>query len=221
MTHTGAVAATAPLRDRRLERVGSAPLPTRFGELTLIVYQSDATSPQHFAAVCGDVAGRSDVITRVHSECRTGDVFGSLRCDCGEQLDRALQTIGAAGTGVLVYLAQEGRGIGLLNKLRAYALQEQGLDTVDANLALGFAPDLRDYGVAADILHDLGMRSIRLLTNNPQKVTDLRASGVRVSARVPLAPAPNAYNEAYLRTKFDRMGHRRPLSTIDCEPPCG
>jgi 3,4-dihydroxy 2-butanone 4-phosphate synthase/GTP cyclohydrolase II len=201
--------------DQALERVGTAPLPTRFGVFTVVVYRGGPGAREHVAAVCGDVYGSDDVLVRVHSECRTGDVFGSLRCDCGAQLEHALAAIAAAGTGVLVYLAQEGRGIGLLNKLRAYRLQEQGLDTVDANVALGFAPDLRDYDAGAHILHDLGVRSVRLLTNNPEKVAGLRANGLRVAARVPLPPSANPHNEAYLRTKFDRMGHQRPLSTID------
>jgi 3,4-dihydroxy 2-butanone 4-phosphate synthase/GTP cyclohydrolase II len=153
------------------------------------------------------VAGKEDVLVRVHSECLTGDVFHSLRCDCGEQLESALSMIEAEGEGVLLYLAQEGRGIGLLNKLKAYKLQEEGYDTVDANLKLGLPADLRDYGIGAQILADLGLSSIRILTNNPKKIRGLEGYGLRVSDQVPIAHAPNKHNEAYLRTKAERMGH--------------
>ena len=156
----------------------------------------------------GDIAGREDVLVRVHSECVTGDVFGSLRCDCGEQLHHALEQITAEESGVVLYLAQEGRGIGLLNKLRAYELQEQGLDTVDANLELGFAPDMRDYGIGAQILADLGLTSIRVLTNNPRKIVGIEAFGLTVTEEVPIEVAPQEHNVDYLRTKRDKLGHR-------------
>ena len=153
------------------------------------------------------MAGRPDVLVRVHSECLTGDVFHSLRCDCGEQLESALAMIEREGEGVLLYLAQEGRGIGLLNKLRAYKLQEDGLDTVDANLRLGLPADLRDYGIGAQILVDLGLSSIRILTNNPKKIRGMEGYGLSVSAQIPIEHVPNAHNEAYLRAKAERMGH--------------
>jgi 3,4-dihydroxy 2-butanone 4-phosphate synthase/GTP cyclohydrolase II len=159
------------------------------------------------ALVKGDVAGVEDVLVRMHSECLTGDVFHSLRCDCGEQLEAALAMIEREGRGVLVYLAQEGRGIGLLNKLRAYKLQEQGLDTVDANLELGLPADLREYGIGAQILVDLGLSSIRILTNNPKKIHGLQGYGLSVSEQVPIEHMPNPHNEGYLRAKAERMGH--------------
>jgi 3,4-dihydroxy 2-butanone 4-phosphate synthase / GTP cyclohydrolase II len=157
--------------------------------------------------VKGEVAGAEDVLVRVHSECLTGDVFHSLRCDCGEQLEAAMAMIEREGQGVLLYLSQEGRGIGLLNKLRAYRLQEDGLDTVDANLKLGLPADLRDYGIGAQILVDLGLSSIRILTNNPKKIRGLEGYGLSVTAQVPIAHAANPHNEQYLRTKAERMGH--------------
>jgi 3,4-dihydroxy 2-butanone 4-phosphate synthase/GTP cyclohydrolase II len=157
--------------------------------------------------VKGDVDGRADVLVRVHSECLTGDVFHSLRCDCGEQLESALAMIEEEGTGVLLYLAQEGRGIGLLNKLKAYNLQDKGFDTVDANLELGLPVDLRDYGIGAQILVDLGLSSIRILTNNPKKIRGLEGYGLSVTDQIPIQHAPNPHNEAYLRAKRDRLGH--------------
>src|SRR5207249_3819131 len=165
----------------------------------------------HVALIKGDVGSASErdesVLVRVHSECLTGDVFHSLRCDCGQQLADALRRIEAEGLGVLLYLSQEGRGIGLLNKLKAYKLQENGLDTVDANLELGLPADLRDYGIGAQILVDLGLKSIRILTNNPKKIVGLEGYGLSVTAQIPIQHAPNAHNEAYLRTKAKRMGH--------------
>ena len=163
-------------------------------------------------SVKGEVAGRPDVLVRVHSECLTGDVFHSRRCDCGEQLEAAMKMIEERGEGVLLYLAQEGRGIGLLNKLQAYKLQEEGLDTVEANLELGLPADLRDYGIGAQILADLGLNSIRLLTNNPKKIHGLEGHGLRVSAQVPIARLPNPHNTAYLQTKVERMGHLMQLA---------
>ncbi len=193
--------------DRLIERVVATGLPTGFGEFTAIGYRSLVDDKHHVALVKGEVAGREDVLVRVHSECLTGDVFHSLRCDCGEQLESALAMIEKEGEGVLLYLAQEGRGIGLLNKLRAYKLQEEGLDTVEANLRLGLPADLRDYGIGAQILVDLGLSSIRILTNNPKKIRGLEGYGLQVSDQVPIEHVPNPHNEAYLRTKAQRMGH--------------
>jgi 3,4-dihydroxy 2-butanone 4-phosphate synthase/GTP cyclohydrolase II len=193
--------------DKLVERVAAARLPTAFGEFDVVGYRSLIDAKHHVALVKGDVAGRSDVLVRVHSECLTGDVFHSLRCDCGEQLESALAMIEAEGQGVLLYLAQEGRGIGLLNKLKAYRLQEDGLDTVEANLQLGLPADLRDYGIGAQILVDLGLSSIRILTNNPKKIKGLEGYGLSVSAQVPIEHAPNPHNEDYMRTKAQRMGH--------------
>jgi 3,4-dihydroxy 2-butanone 4-phosphate synthase/GTP cyclohydrolase II len=193
--------------DKLVERVVSTRLPTTFGEFEAVGYRSLVDDKHHVALVKGDVAGRADVLVRVHSECLTGDVFHSLRCDCGEQLNSALSMIEREGEGVLLYLSQEGRGIGLLNKLRAYRLQEDGLDTVEANERLGLPADLRDYGIGAQILADLGLSSIRILTNNPKKIKGLEGYGLSVSAQIPIEHAPNAHNEAYLRTKAERMGH--------------
>jgi 3,4-dihydroxy 2-butanone 4-phosphate synthase / GTP cyclohydrolase II len=193
--------------DKLVERVVTTSLPTTFGDFEVIGYRSLTDDKQHVALVKGDVAGADDVLVRMHSECLTGDVFHSLRCDCGEQLESALATIEHEGRGVLVYLAQEGRGIGLLNKLRAYKLQEQGLDTVDANLELGLPADLREYGIGAQILVDLGLSSIRILTNNPKKIHGLQGYGLTVTAQVPIAHTPNVHNEGYLRAKAERMGH--------------
>jgi 3,4-dihydroxy 2-butanone 4-phosphate synthase / GTP cyclohydrolase II len=193
--------------DKLVERVVSTSLPTGFGEFQVVGYRSLVDDKHHVALVKGDVAGKPDVLVRVHSECLTGDVFHSLRCDCGEQLESALAMIEKDGEGVLLYLAQEGRGIGLLNKLRAYKLQEEGLDTVDANLQLGLPADLRDYGIGAQILVDLGLSSIRILTNNPKKIRGLEGYGLSVTAQLPIEHVPNPHNEAYLRAKKERMGH--------------
>jgi 3,4-dihydroxy 2-butanone 4-phosphate synthase/GTP cyclohydrolase II len=182
-------------------------LPTTFGDFEVVGYRSLMDDKHHVALVKGDVSGVEDVLVRMHSECLTGDVFHSLRCDCGEQLESALSMIEREGSGVLVYLAQEGRGIGLLNKLRAYKLQEQGLDTVDANLELGLPADLREYGIGAQILVDLGLSSIRILTNNPKKIHGLQGYGLSVSEQVPIQHVPNPHNEGYLRAKAERMGH--------------
>jgi 3,4-dihydroxy 2-butanone 4-phosphate synthase / GTP cyclohydrolase II len=193
--------------DKLVERVVQTGLPTGFGDFQVVGYRSLVDEKHHVALVKGDVDGKEDVLVRVHSECLTGDVFHSLRCDCGEQLESALSMIEREGQGVLLYLAQEGRGIGLLNKLRAYKLQEEGLDTVDANLQLGLPADLRDYGIGAQILVDLGLTSIRILTNNPKKIRGLEGYGLSVSAQVPIEHVPNPHNEAYLRAKKERMGH--------------
>jgi 3,4-dihydroxy 2-butanone 4-phosphate synthase/GTP cyclohydrolase II len=193
--------------DKLVERVVDTVLPTAFGDFVAVGYRSLVDNKHHVALVKGEVRDRPDVLVRMHSECLTGDVFHSLRCDCGEQLEAALATIEREGTGVLLYLSQEGRGIGLLNKLKAYKLQEGGLDTVDANLRLGLPADLRDYGIGAQILVDLGLSSIRLLTNNPKKIYGLAGYGLSVTDQIPIEPAPNAHNEGYLRAKALRMGH--------------
>ncbi len=193
--------------DKLVERVVSTKLPTGFGDFEAVGYRELVGGKHHVALVKGDVEGRDDVLVRVHSECLTGDVFHSLRCDCGEQLESALAMIEREGTGVLLYLAQEGRGIGLLNKLKAYKLQEGGLDTVEANLQLGLPADLRDYGIGAQILVDLGLSSIRILTNNPKKIRGLEGYGLSVSEQVPIEHIANPHNEDYLRAKRDRMGH--------------
>src|SRR5512135_1959557 len=193
--------------EKLVERVVATKLPTGFGEFVAVGYRSLVDNKHHVALVKGDVEGHEDVLVRVHSECLTGDVFHSLRCDCGEQLESALSMIESEGVGVLLYLSQEGRGIGLLNKLRAYKLQEEGLDTVDANLRLGLPADLRDYGIGAQILVDLGLTSIRILTNNPKKISGLAGYGLSVTDQIPIHHLPNPHNEAYLRAKRDRMGH--------------
>ena len=193
--------------ERLVERIAIADMPTKYGAFSAHGYRSVIDGQQHVALVCGDVDGAKDVLVRVHSECLTGDVFGSFRCDCGEQLDRAMSQIAQEGTGVLLYLAQEGRGIGLLNKLRAYELQEQGYDTVDANVHLGFPVDSRDYSVGYQILADLGLTSIRVLTNNPRKLEGLEGYGLTVTEQLPIEAEPNTFNAEYLRTKRERMGH--------------
>ena len=182
--------------DKLVERVVETRLPTAFGEFTAVGYRALVDEKHHVALVKGDVAGADDVLVRVHSECLTGDVFHSLRCDCGEQLESALAQIEREGRGVLLYLAQEGRGIGLLNKLKAYKLQDGGLDTVDANLELGLPVDLRDYGIGAQILVDLGLGSIRIMTNNPKKIIGLEGYGLSVTEQVPIQHAPNPHNAA-------------------------
>jgi 3,4-dihydroxy 2-butanone 4-phosphate synthase/GTP cyclohydrolase II len=193
--------------EKLVERVVSTRLPTAFGEFVAIGYRSLVDNKHHVALVKEEVDGAEDVLVRVHSECLTGDVFHSLRCDCGEQLESALSMIEREGRGVLLYLSQEGRGIGLLNKLRAYKLQEEGLDTVDANLQLGLPADLRDYGIGAQILVDLGLSSIRILTNNPKKISGLAGYGLSVTDQIPIEHVPNPHNEAYLRVKREKLGH--------------
>jgi 3,4-dihydroxy 2-butanone 4-phosphate synthase/GTP cyclohydrolase II len=193
--------------EKLVERVARARLPTKFGDFTVIGFRSLVDGKHHVAMVKGEIENEEDVLVRVHSECLTGDVFHSLRCDCGQQLEDALLRIEEEGQGVLLYLAQEGRGIGLLNKLRAYRLQEEGLDTVDANIELGLPADLRDYGIGAQILVDLGLSSIRLLTNNPKKIVGLEGYGLRVADQVPIAHPANEFNRAYLQAKRERLGH--------------
>ena len=195
-------------RERLIERVASAKMPTAYGEFLCHAYQSVLDGKAYAAMVMGDVKGRADVLVRVHSQCLTGDVFGSTRCDCGGQLNRALAKIAEAGCGVLLYVMEhEGRGIGLVHKIRAYSLQEQGRDTIEANRELGFAPDLRDYGLGAQVLADLGITSMRLMTNNPAKYAGLEGYGLSITERVPLETSPTRENIAYLRTKRDRLGH--------------
>ncbi len=194
-------------REKLIELINSVNLPTHFGNFKLYLYRSTIEDKFHLALVKGEVAGEKDVLVRVHSSCLTGDVFGSVRCDCGDQLHKAMEMVEEEGRGIVLYMGQEGRGIGLMNKLKAYALQEHGRDTVEANHDLGFAADLRDYGVGAQILADLGLSSIRLLTNNPRKVVGLKGYGLNVTERVPLQTTPTTYNEAYLQTKRDKLGH--------------
>jgi 3,4-dihydroxy 2-butanone 4-phosphate synthase/GTP cyclohydrolase II len=193
--------------EKLVERVVSVRLPTEYGEFQGAAYKETLTGKQHLALVKGDVAGRDSVLVRVHSECLTGDVFHSLRCDCGEQLEQALARIGGEDCGVLLYMAQEGRGIGLLNKLRAYELQEQGFDTVDANVELGFPADSREYGFGYQILADLGLTTIRLLTNNPRKMEGIEAYGLTVVEQVPIEVPPNEENRRYLDAKREKLGH--------------
>jgi 3,4-dihydroxy 2-butanone 4-phosphate synthase/GTP cyclohydrolase II len=202
-----------------VERVAETRLPTRHGDFTAFGYRITVDGSEHIALVHGDLSGPEPVLTRVHSECLTGDVFGSRRCDCGPQLDEALQRVATEGRGIVIYLrGHEGRGIGLIAKLQAYALQDDGRDTVDANLDLGLPADARHYGTATQILRDLGVATVRLLTNNPDKVSNLEEFGVAVAARVPLTPHPNDHNIAYLLTKRDRMGHLLP-DLVDLRPP--
>jgi 3,4-dihydroxy 2-butanone 4-phosphate synthase / GTP cyclohydrolase II len=193
--------------ERLVERVAEAPMPTRYGDFRLVVYRTSVDDHEHIALVKGDLSPDLSVLVRVHSECLTGDLFHSLRCDCGEQLEAALAAIEAEGQGVLLYMRQEGRGIGLVNKLKAYNLQDQGADTVEANHRLGFPADLREYGLGAQMLRDLGVRRMRVMTNNPRKIVGLESYGITIDGRVPLEIQPNLRNLTYLTTKKQRMGH--------------
>jgi 3,4-dihydroxy 2-butanone 4-phosphate synthase/GTP cyclohydrolase II len=207
--------------EKLVERGAAVRLPTEFGQFTAVAFREKLNGKTHVALVKGDVDGAENVLVRVHSECLTGDVFHSLRCDCGEQLEQALSQIESEGLGVLLYMAQEGRGIGLLNKLRAYELQEQGLDTVEANLELGFPADARDYGIGNQILADLGLTTLRILTNNPKKLVGIDGFGLTVVEQVPIEMQPRADNERYLATKRDKLGHRlhhQDLKNLDYEP---
>lgn len=183
----------------------TASLPTAYGLFTIHAYE--CSGQEHLALVKNSIQGKEKVLVRIHSQCLTGDVFGSKRCDCGQQLAKALQQIAEEGTGILLYLRQEGRGIGLVNKIKAYALQDRGMDTVEANVHLGFEPDERDYRVAVEILKDLGVKSVRLLTNNPHKIKDLKLHGLKIVERVPLVTVPTKQNRSYLRTKKKKLGH--------------
>lgn len=209
------------MQNLEVKRMASARIPTQVGEFQLILYANSLDDKEHLALVMGDIQGKDNVLVRVHSECYTGDVLGSLRCDCGEQLHMAMQMIAMEGEGVILYLRQEGRGIGLLDKLRAYTLQDQGYDTVEANLALGHQADERDYTVAARMLADLGVRSIRLLTNNPSKIERLSELGVVVKERVPVESTVNADNAFYLLTKVQRMDHLLDLGAYIDLPQSG
>ncbi len=193
--------------EKLVQRVAEAKLPTTYGEFTAVAFKSDVDPDEHLALVMGDISTDEPVLVRVHSECLTSDVFGSLRCDCGEQLAQAMRSINKEGRGVLLYMKQEGRGIGLHNKLRAYELQDNGLDTVEANLSLGFEPDLRDYGIGAQILVDLGLHEIRFLTNNPKKIVGFEGYGLKVVEQVPIIIPPNPHNLHYLETKQNKLGH--------------
>jgi 3,4-dihydroxy 2-butanone 4-phosphate synthase/GTP cyclohydrolase II len=204
--------------EKLVERMTTVQLPTTYGEFTAVAFRETMTGKHHVALVKGDVEGAENVLVRVHSECLTGDVFHSLRCDCGEQLEEALRRIAAEERGVLLYMAQEGRGIGLLNKLRSYELQENGFDTVDANLELGFAPDMRDYGIGNQILAELGLTTIRILTNNPKKITGIEGFGLEVVEQVPIEIEPGPQNARYLATKRDKLGHKLHHQDLKYEP---
>ncbi|MDR1941369.1 MAG: bifunctional 3,4-dihydroxy-2-butanone-4-phosphate synthase/GTP cyclohydrolase II [Endomicrobium sp.] len=193
--------------EKLVKEIVCVDFPTRYGTFKLKLFEDTVTKDSHLAIVKGIVKGKSGVLTRVHSSCETGDIFHSMRCDCGEQLETALRAIEKAGCGVVLYMHQEGRGIGLANKLKAYHLQEKGLDTVEANVALGFAADLRDYGIGAQILSELGMKSINLMTNNPRKIVGLEGYGLKIGKRVPVEISPVAQNKHYLKTKKEKMGH--------------
>ncbi len=198
--------------EKLVQRVAEARLPTPYGEFTVIAYKSRTDPDEHLALVLGDVATDDPVLVRVHSQCLTGDVFGSLRCDSGDQIKMAMQRIAGEGRGVVLYLRQEGRGIGIHNKIKAYALQDKGLDTVEANISLGFEPDQRDYGIGAQILADLGIRNMRLLTNNPKKMSGLASYGLTITEQIPLTTEPNPHNRRYLSTKQKKMGHLLKIS---------
>jgi 3,4-dihydroxy 2-butanone 4-phosphate synthase/GTP cyclohydrolase II len=205
--------------EKLVERMTTVRLPTAYGDFTAVAFREVLTGKNHVALVRGEVEGEQDVLVRVHSECLTGDVFHSLRCDCGEQLELALTRIASDERGVLLYMSQEGRGIGLLAKLQAYGLQENGLDTVEANLELGFPPDLREYGIGSQILADLGLSTIRILTNNPKKITGIEGFGLKVVEQVPIEVTPNMENRHYLQTKRQKLGHRLHHQDLRFEEP--
>lgn len=193
--------------DSLVEKGEEVMLPTKYGDFHLIPFRQKDNGLEHVALIKGDISGDEPVLVRVHSSCMTGDIFGSMRCECGDQLHKAMELVEQEGRGVILYLNQEGRGIGLMDKIRAYKLQENGMDTVDANLHLGHKADERDYGVGANILHNLGVRKMRLMTNNPMKRVGLQGYGLEITENIPLEIAPNEYNERYMHTKRDRMGH--------------
>jgi 3,4-dihydroxy 2-butanone 4-phosphate synthase/GTP cyclohydrolase II len=208
--------------EKLVERITAVRLPTAYGEFTAVAFRETLTGKHHVALVRGEVEGTPDVLVRVHSECLTGDVFHSLRCDCGEQLELAMARIAEEDRGVLLYMAQEGRGIGLLNKLKAYELQENGMDTVEANLELGFPADAREYGIGSQILADLGLSTIRILTNNPRKIAGIEGFGLKVVEQVPIEVSPNAENQRYLAAKREKLGHRlhhQELKDLDFDRP--
>jgi len=194
-------------KEKLVTRLAETPLPTRWGDFRLVLYGSSINDEHHVALVRGEVAGKEDVLVRVHSSCFTGDVLGSLRCDCGEQLHHAMRQVAEAGEGVVLYMHQEGRGIGLVNKLKAYMLQDEGMDTVEANEHLGFRPDPRDYGIGCQILVDLGLTTLRLLTNNPKKRAAIEGYGLQITDHVPIEVKPGPFNRRYLETKRDKLGH--------------
>jgi GTP cyclohydrolase II len=200
--------------------VAVADLPTRFGDFQVVAFVNNKDEKEHIALIHGDVCGEENIPVRLHSECLTGDAIGSLRCDCRDQLIRSLQQISALKSGIVLYLRQEGRGIGLVNKMKAYQLQDFGMDTVEANLALGFRDDERDYAIAAHMLRSLEVQTIKLITNNPKKITGLQKHGTTVCGRIPILIEPNEYNEEYLRTKMDKSGHFL-QALFNCQDECG